>query len=362
MSPGNDDPTANSILQIGSIAPSALVKGGKISFGSWLGIPGSANLLDADRPFHYPLPRFIQRLRLKEWRAIQVGDEDCFLCAVLYDAKFLSMASIDIWDRKKGEKHGFRKMFPGSRFKLPSNLASGETRLESGGARLAIIVDTASNRLRLKAANDVSENGEQELISLDLSFDFSDAGAAPFSVCLPFGPNRAMYSTKALMPASGSLIAGNFSHNFEPSSAIGALDDHKGYYPYRLHYDWVTGFGFDKSGRRLGFNLTDNQVEDQVKYNENRLWVGNDIFPLAPVKITRPFGRESPWNIQDTEGMVDLVFTPEVSHDIALNLGLAEIDYAGPFGRFEGKLRSPSGELISASGLYGMGEDKRVRL
>jgi len=45
-----------------------------------------------------------------------------------------------------------------------------------------------------------------------------------------------------------------------------------------------------------------------------------------------------------------------------VKLGIAEIDYAGPFGRFEGRLRSPSGESIHASMLYGMGEDKNVRM
>ena len=342
--------------------PSALVKEGSITFGSWSEAPGSANLIDADRPYHYPVPRLIQRLRLKEWRAIQAGDDDCFLCAVLYDAKFMSMASIDIWDRKKGEKHGFRRMFPGSRFSLPLSLDSGETRMEAAGVSLAIIVDAKARKLRLKAACGASRSRGKEEISLDLSFDFSMQGPSLFSVCLPFGPNRAMYSTKALMPASGNLKAGSLSHSFEPASASGMLDDHKGYYPYRLHYDWVTGFGFDRSGRKVGFNLTDNQVEDQVRYNENRLWVDGEVHALAPVKITRPFGREAPWNIQDTEGMVDLVFTPEVSHDIALNLGFAEIDYAGPFCRFEGRLRTPAGDLINASGLYGMGEDKRVRI
>ncbi|MCX7028067.1 MAG: DUF2804 domain-containing protein [Spirochaetes bacterium] len=344
-----------------STAPSFLVTKGKISFGSWNGIPGSANLLDAERPYHYPIPRFIQRLRLKEWRAIQAGDEDCFLCCVLYDAKFISMVSLDIWERKKGQKRGFRKMFLGSRFGLPSSLGSGATKVDSGGIHLEISLDSEGRRLSLKAGSSSAGN-PGEAIALDLNFDFSHGGASPFSVCLPFASNRAMYSTKVLMPASGTLSAGDLAHSFIPSTASAILDDHKGYYPYRLHYDWVTGFGFDRGGRRIGFNLTDNQVGDQARYNENRLWIGRDIYPLAPVKITRPFGRESPWNIQDTEGTVDLVFTPEVSHDIALNLGIAEIDYAGPFGRFEGRLRSPSGELVNVSGLYGMGEDKNVRL
>lgn len=348
-------------------APSALVEKGRISFGSWNEAPGSANLIDADRPFNYSVPRFLQRMRLKEWRAIQVGDEDCFLCAVLYDAKFISMASLDIWDRKKGEKHGFRKMFAGSRFQLPVSLDSGSTRIDSGGLGLSISVDAAARSLRLEASSEASRISGRERISLDLSFDFSRTGDSLFSVCLPFGPNRGMYSTKALMPASGKLVAerhgaGSFSHRFEAAKATGVLDDHKGYYPYRLHYDWVTGFGFDKTGRRIGFNLTDNQVEDQVRYNENRLWLDGEVHPLAPVKITRPFGRESAWNIQDTEGMVDLVFHPEAPHQIKVRLGLAEIDYEGPFGRFEGELRAATGEMIDAAPLYGMGEEKHVRM
>jgi hypothetical protein len=60
--------------------------------------------------------------------------------------------------------------------------------------------------------------------------------------------------------------------------------------------------------------------------------------------------------------MVDLIFHPEVPHDITMRLGLADVDYIGPFGRFEGSLRSSSGEKIDASRLYGMGEDKNLRL
>ena len=60
--------------------------------------------------------------------------------------------------------------------------------------------------------------------------------------------------------------------------------------------------------------------------------------------------------------MVDLVFHPEAAHQIKVKLGLAEIDYEGPFGRFEGRLRAASGELINAAILFGMGEEKNVRM
>jgi len=349
-------------------APEALVNSdGSIVLGSWNGIPGKANLIDAERPYHYPLPYFLKRLRLKEWRAVQAGDENWFLCAVLYDAKFISMASLDLWDRKGKKKAGFRRTFPGSRFSMPQNFGASETHASAGGDYLSIRLDPEKGFLGIKAfsRSKIPGGGARsggDAIHLDLRFDLSQGACSPFSVCLPLGLNKAMYSTKILMPCSGTLFSSGREHHFDPANATGILDDHKGYYPYRLHYDWITGFGMDGSGRRIGFNLTDNQVKDQARYNENRLWVGNVVHPLPPVKITRPYGVESPWNIQDTEGMVDLVFHPEVSHDIKVKLGVAEIDYAGPFGRFEGRLRSPSGESIEASRLYGMGEEKRVRL
>ena len=341
--------------------PKTLVRDGTVVLGSWEGMPGRANLLDIRHPYHYPLPRFLKRLRLKEWQAIEAGDEDWFLLAVLYDAKFITLAAVDLWDRKEKKKYGFRRIFPGSRFSLPESLELSESHATGGGDHLSIRVDSGKGFLDLRASSRARKR-IRDSFELDLRFDLSEGACSPFSVCLPLGLNRAMYSTKILMPCSGRITLAESEHDFDPARASGILDDHKGFYPYRLHYDWVTGFGVDASGRRIGFNLTDNQVRDQVRWNENRLWIDGTVQPLPPVKITRPYGRESPWVIQDTEGMVDLVFQPDVSHDIKMNLGIAEIDYAGPFGRFEGRLRSPSGESIPASLFYGMGEDKNVRL
>ncbi len=341
--------------------PEALVRDGTLLLGSWEGIPGRANLLDIRHAYHYPLPRFLKRLRLKEWQAIEAGDEDWFFLAVLYDAKFFSMAAVDLWNRKERKKYGFRRIFPGSRFSLPDSLKRSETSVTAGGDHLSILVDPESGILDLRASSRARKRS-RDSFELDLRFDLSREACSPFSVCLPLGLNRALYSTKILMPCSGRITLAGNEHDFNPKTASGILDDHKGFYPYRLHYDWITGFGIDASGRRIGFNLTDNQVRDQVRYNENRLWIDETVQPFPPVKITRPYGRESPWVIQDTEGMVDLVFHPEVPHDIKVNLGVAEIDYAGPFGRFEGRLLSPSGESINASLFYGMGEDKNVRL
>ncbi len=341
-------------------APEALCQDGSPVLGSWEGIPGKANLIDIHRPYHYPIPRFLRNMRIKEWQAIQAGDERIFVFVVLYNAKFISMASVDIWDRVEKRSYGFRSNFAGQRFFLPTSLCKAETSCKSGSIELSIATDLEASTLSLRASDSSPRNGILPF-ALDLSFDMGH-NASPFSVCLPLGMNRVMYSSKIFMPCEGRLTLDGEERRLDSARALGILDDHKGYYPYRLHYEWVTGFGMEPSGRRIGFNLTDNQVKDQVRYNENRLWIGSAIHPLPPIRITRPYGRGEPWIIQDTEGMVDLIFHPEVPHDIQIKLGLAEIDYAGPFGRFEGSLKSSSGERINASQLYGMGEDKNLRL
>jgi hypothetical protein len=332
-----------------------------MSFGSWTGFPKEANMLDAVKPYKFRIPRFIKRMRLKEWRAIQAGDEDWFLCAVLYDAKLISMASIDIWDRKNRKKTGFRAMFPLSKFIVSKSLEFSETHADTSSHHLSIRIDPESSFIGLHATSTPSKTNATS-IYLDLRFEFSEASSSPISVCMPLGQNRGIYSTKVLLPCSGILCVDASRHEFNPTQATGAFDDHKGYYPYHLHYDWVTGFGICSSGKRIGFNLTDNQVQDQVRYNENRLWIDTAVYPLPPIKILRPEGRESVWSIKDSCGMVDLRFFPEVRNDISMNLGFAGTDYAGPFGRFEGHIRTAEGQSIDATGLYGMGEDKHVRL
>ena len=170
-----------------------------------------------------------------------------------------------------------------------------------------------------------------------------------------------MYTTKVLMPMKGSFKVGDEGYVFDGADSMGILDDNKGFYPYHLAYDWVTGFGLDAKGRRVGFNLVDNGVKDQDRYNENVLWINSRMYVLPPVRITRPNGLEADWIIQDMEGMVDLAFKPEKQNDIVMDMIVAKADYHGPYGCFSGALKTPEGERIEVENLYGMGEKKYLR-
>lgn len=340
-------------------APESAVTRGEFEYGRFGAPFARANLLDVERPFGYKLPRFAKARRLKEWRALQFGDGRWFFFTALYDAKTFGLAIFHAYDRERKRRLWFQTPLPGGLLSFGERLSGSRTVFRS--RRFFLEYDCEFDSGFLSVAVQRSDRDASRSFAGAFRFSCGPKAAAPESVCLPLGINRAMYSTKMLMPFEGGFTAGSEAFGFQGPGAMGVLDDHKGFYPYSMRYDWVTGFGLDQKGRRAGFNLTDNQVRDQAKYNENCLWINNKIWPLPPVKVTRAQGPSGEWVVQDTEGLVDLVFVPEVPNDIRFNFGLAESDYHGPFGSFRGLVKNGEGEKVQAELLYGMGEQKFLR-
>ena len=339
--------------------PASAVSGGEFNYGRFSAPIPSVNMMDVARPYHHSVPRVFKAFRLKEWQAFQFGDDRWFFFTALYSAKPLNLAIFVAYDRQAKKEQGYRKAFIGLPYRFSTTL--DKSRIIYAGRKGHFSIECAAKEGRIDL--DVAEANRDPGKSFSGHFRFAmgPQAAAPISVCLPLGLNRAMYSTKVLMPMEGNFSCGSTKTCFEAPGSMGVMDDHKGFYPWNMHYDWVSGFGLDAKGRRVGFNLTDNQVKDQARYNENCLWINNKIHSLPPVKVTRPSGYRGAWIIQDTEGMVDLVFLPEAMNDIRYNLGVTACDYHGPFGSFRGIIKSGTGEKIDVSTLFGAGEQKFLR-
>ena len=344
------------ILQHGE----SLVNDRTFRFGTFDSPFERVNMLDVHKPFHYPIPRWLKWMRVKEWQAFQVGNADFFMFAVLFNAKLFSMAFFSFWDRAERKKYMLRHLLPAGLIHIPSTLTSSAAKYDFLGFSMDALGKLDENHVVL----DLSIRDKRDIKSLEaeISLNHSPKAAKPIVTCMPLGMNRAVYTHKAMMPASGSLIMNGKEFLMSEDDTIGIMDFHKGYYPFQMEYDWVTGFGHDAKGRRIGFNLTDNQVKDQYSYNENCLWIDANMFPLPPVKITRPAGLRKTWNIQDTEGMVDLTFEPETMNSLSVNGGLFAADFNGPFGSFSGTIVSPKGTKIDCDQLYGMGEKQYLRI
>jgi hypothetical protein len=62
------------------------------------------------------------------------------------------------------------------------------------------------------------------------------------------------------------------------------------------------------------------------------------------------------WHLRDSEGRLDLEFTPEGSHAEKVNALVIATNFQQLFGRYGGTLRSAAGETIELRGQLGYAE------
>jgi hypothetical protein len=329
-------------------APSLLVENGRQRLGRFNGPVQRVNLLDAP---YLRLPRPLRWLRLKEWQAVQLAAPGVFVNVALFDAKLMQLLQVKIYEHARGEKivHEW-KLRPGA-FAVADQLLDSTTRYGDRRGSLTFRNELARGRITIDIDLRAGVAGHIEL--------HTDRGASHVA-SLPFAGDVGMYSHKGMFPASGHLVVGERRH--ELGDALALLDDHKGYYPYVMRWDWVTA-ATRTGGRALGFNLTRNQCRDPERYNENCAWIDDRIGLLPAVTFEREHERQpgERWRIRDREGRVDLTFEPTVPGDVRVNALIVESRYRGPFGTFTGRLAPEGMDPIAVDGWFGMGEDFHLR-
>ncbi len=322
-------------------------------FGAYSGPIADINLIDA-QPWSLPVPRALRALRLKEWQAFQFGNAQWFFVVALFDAKLLALAQLKAYDRLARRKYLFERQLPGWTLAAPRNLLDSHMRWAGGGASLSFVNRLADGTLELSL--DLPADAERPAISGKLTA--SACGCEPLVVCIPFAENRGMYSQKGCMAVEGELTIGDRRVGFQPSDSFLLMDDHKGYYPRIMRWDWVTGAGFDARGRRIGVNLTRNDSSDPDRYNENCVWVDGRVHLLPAVTFRRrPELTPEVWEIRDRAGDVEVDFEIELDGHVRVNAVVVESRYRGPFGRLRGHVRGASGERVELDGMFGMAED-----
>jgi len=337
--------------------PESLVEGGRVRFGTFAAAIEDVNLIDA-RPWALPVPRPLRALRLKEWQAFQLGNPRYFIVVALFNAKLLALAQVKIYDREQRRKYLFEHKLPGWALRAPRNLLDSQMSWSGTGASIRFVNNLAADRIDISF--DIAERPDMPGLSGTVTADAD--GCEPEVVSIPFADNRGMYSHKGCLALTGELRLGDQAIVFTRADSLLLMDDHKGYYPAVMRWDWVTGGGFDDRGRRIGFNLTRNDSIDPVNYNENCLWIDGRLQLLPPVRFTRrPDCTPEIWEIRDESGQVEVDFVIELDGHVRVNALVVESRYRGPFGQVRGRLRGPDGEPIVLDGMFGMGEDFYLR-
>jgi hypothetical protein len=327
--------------------------------GTWTRAFNEVDLLNIQRPFAFPLPGWVRDTRIKEWESFMIQDDRFYLDAILSNMKLYRMAQVFLYDKETKERLRFRKIIPLSGWRMPRDLYNASIDSRSYGFFFRIHNWLDANTIKMDL--DIEAGRRRPSFTAHAEYKL-DGNTTPLVVSLLFSDKRSMYAYKVFSAVRGDIVFGGRHISLDTARTSGIFCDFKGFYPYRMLSIWCSACGLDKEKRRYGFSIAENQTRETYRNNENALWVDGRLTPLPPVRITMPEGVDEDWIIQDMEGMVDLVFTPQERIHSGMNLFVTNADYATPLGFFNGVLVTAEGVQIQVHNLWGSGAKLYLRV
>lgn len=339
--------------------PPAVVLDGRLQHGNFATPFERIDLLAARVGDRWPLPRPYKLMRLKQWQAVQLGCERCFAIIALFDAKLVGLVRVELYDRERGTKHTFERKVPSWAVKTPEGVLDSEASYEGKGCVVRMRNRWREGRIELR----FEVQPTREHPGLQGEIVARAEGQQPLVSCLPFGGGRGMVAHKGLLPAEGEIRLGERAFKLTARDGHLLLDEHQGFYPWEMAWDWATAAGRDRAGRLVGLNLTRNAALDPEHFNENGFWRDGVLHLLPAVTFAREGeqGARERWHVTDRTGLVDVWFDVVVDSRVEVNAGLLRSRYRGPFGTFSGKLHDGEGTELVLDGLFGMGEQFYLR-
>ena len=335
--------------------PKSIIENEEVIYGSFEDSFTDLNLLDIKKQYKI-LPKSFNKFRLTEWEAFELDFPFGTLVSAVYNNLSLNRVGVLFYFDKETKKiYSYQTVTRKKNMHVASNLIDDDSYINTKNFKLRIKNDFKNRKARVEASIFNKKNGEFKMnIELD-SF-------APSSVVsIPLGKNKPLYSEKAIFKANGTLVFQGKTYSID-ESATAIIDDHKGYYPYSSHYDWITTMGIinhEGKNQYFGINLTNNGSLDANKYNENNIWIEGSFFYLPPVKF---FHEGDTWYIQDEYDHVNLEF--KISNTFNMNVHAIVINflYSLPFGTLNGYVKDEHGTKYIIKDMIGIGEDKTTRL
>lgn len=334
---------------------------GRAVFGTFQSEFPQMDLTRAKHPTR--LPDFMNKSKLTLWQACEIHLQEGVLLAALSDMGLFGKIICLFWDRRSNRLLSFESTLSSQDTIIAPCLMNGAiayAHAKDASIRFCNSLEKGQCRL------DGRHSGKDGRVYYEMELTRI---SAPSIVSIPFGDNRPLYTEKIFLKAKGTLtINGETLHTDGASVAI--IDDHRGYYPYRMHYDWVTTMGrCPVNGREqyFAFNLTRNQSIDQERYNENLIWFDDHTSLLPPVHFTRAVpSREADgtntWQVRDDHDMVCVDFHVQNQHGIEVEALAVQVHYYIAWGVLSGYVRDEDGVRIPLDGMMGLGEDKSMSL
>jgi hypothetical protein len=302
--------------------------------------------------------RSFQRFRIKRWDYYAIFTPNGFFSATISDLGYAGNLFVYVMDFKTGELHEEGLVVPfGKSVQLPRNSTEGDSHFENEKVKLHFSVSGAQRKVSVNWPGFHTGRGITADISLNCPPDYES-----MAIVIPIGKKRFYYNRKInCMPAQGIIKYGESTEALDPQTCIGSLDWGRGVWDYQSYWNWASSSGFLPDGRTVGLNLGCG-FGDLSKAGENALILGNRIHKYEQIKFEYISGDYmKPWKFSDSEGRLDLQFTPFKERVAQTNLGIVFSEVHQMFGRYNGKVIADDGEAIKIKDLVGFAEEHHAR-
>ena len=332
-----------------------LLPDGQLAQVGWARQP----LLDCNlESAHFYALQPFQRFRIKRWDYYAVFSPMRFFSATIADLGYAGNIFVYTMDFKTFDLHEEGLVIPLSRgVELPRNSTEGDSHFQNEKARLTFSLRPNQRHLSISWPGFHEGRGIQAEITIACPLEYES-----MNIVIPIGRKRFYYNRKInCLPASGKITYGDQEETLEPESCLGSLDWGRGVWEYQSYWNWASASGFLPYGRRIGLNLGCG-FGDLSKAGENALVLENRIHKLEQVKFDYISGDYmKPWKFTDSEGRLNLVFTPFKERTAQTNLGIIFSEVHQIFGRYDGKAVTDDGEVIQIKDIIGFAEEHHAR-
>ena len=302
--------------------------------------------------------RLFQRFRIKRWDYYAVFTPRRYFSATIADLGYAGNIFVYTMDFETGELHEEGLVIPlGKGVELPRNSTEGDSHFEYGKINLTLCLQADQRHLTISWPGFDKGRG----INADLTLACPPENES-MNVVIPIGRKRFYYNRKInCMPVSGKVKYGDLHETLDPKTCLGVLDWGRSVWEYRSFWNWASASGFLPDGRTLGLNMGCG-FGDLSKAGENALILENRIHKLEKIKFDYISGDfMKPWKFTDTEGRLELVFTPFKDRTASTKLGVISSEVHQLFGRYNGKAVADDGEVIQIKDLIGFAEEHKAR-
>lgn len=186
----------------------------------------------------------------------------------------------------------------------------------------------------------------------------AEGGAPALTVIAPVSEDGVVNVTQKAggLLCFGTLEAGG--RRFLLDGGVGGIDYTHGLLARRTAWRWAFAQGRLEDGTPVGLNLVEGFNESRDEVNENALWLGARLVPLARARFSfNPRDSLDEWKVETVDGAVDLRLRPLAVHREERDLRWVKSRFVQPLGLYEGSVLV-DGKRLQLSGIPGVAEDQ----